>query len=616
MTSAGSKTHRPGTYFLWQSQVVLELESAAARSGAWPARTWARAPGWVRILVLVAAATAFLALAASAIRNALDRPASGRLADLNVYLGAVHAVQHGTPLYSYAAANGDQFTYPPFALMVFWPLAGLPLGVVQLIWTVVTVGATLAIAAAITARCNIRGRRRLAVLTLAGGVVLLHSAPLHSNLRLGQVSVFVVLLALLDALELLPRRWAGVLIGLAAAIKLTPLLFVPYLWIVGRRRDAVRALATFGGAAAVAFVVWPQASTTFWTRAIFTTSRIGDLSATGNQSINGALLRYQVPTGQRTLAWWALAAAVCVVALLCAREYHRQGRVTYAAVVVGCATIAASPVSWTHHQVWTVLAGLLLVTGSRRSQILGGAVLLAVMSFSVGGLLRLSEFGAVGGFVGDNLRLLGALGVCCGGVATLWQAAPARASGSRTALRSRRAVVYSAVLAAAALTMLLITRDRLVSVQVYSASNASAPVWAGQIDEACGDLQPAVVHGRPAVICADAVEPIMDGLQLNFGSGPNLIVGQVGSKVARLAYIPIQGGAPVNVPLLPLPPAPTQTNDLREGSDGRLVTVIAHRDPGTREFAVSTNDMSDALLFAYDAQGNVIGTGGDKLHES
>jgi len=64
-----------------------------------------------------------------------------------------------------------------------------------------------------------------------------------------------------------------------------------------------------------------------------------------NSPINGSMLRYHLPTSQRTLVWWVLAVAVCTVALLCAREYHRQGRTAYAAVVVGCATVAASPVS-------------------------------------------------------------------------------------------------------------------------------------------------------------------------------------------------------------------------------------------------------------------------------
>ena len=70
----------------------------------------------------------------------------------------------------------------------------------------------------------------------------------------------------------------------------------------------------------------------------------------------------------------------------------------------------------------------------------------------------------------------------------------------------------------------------------------------------------------------------------------------------------------MNVPLLPLPPAPTRMEDLL-GSD-QMVPVIAHRDPGTREFAITTSDALDATLIAYDAQGKVVGTGDDKLHNA
>ncbi|HZE48848.1 MAG TPA: glycosyltransferase 87 family protein, partial [Jatrophihabitantaceae bacterium] len=167
-----------------------------------------------RAVLLGPLGVAFLALAASSVRLALDAPSGSRMADLNVYLGAVHAVQHGTPLYDYAAANGDLFTYPPFALLVFWPFAGLPLGFVQVLWTLATVAAAVAIAAALTRRAGIQGRQRAAIATLTAALVLLHSAPLNSNLRLGQVSVFVILLGLLDALDLVPRRFSGGLIGL------------------------------------------------------------------------------------------------------------------------------------------------------------------------------------------------------------------------------------------------------------------------------------------------------------------------------------------------------------------------------------------------------------------
>ena len=124
-------------------------------------------------------------------------------------MGAVRAVRDGLPLYTYAAENGDPFTHPPFALLVFWPMGALPETLVQGAWTAATVLAVVVIAAALTARQHIHGRQRFVVVVLAAATVLLASAPVQSNLRFGQVSVFIVLLALVDALGLLPRRRCG-----------------------------------------------------------------------------------------------------------------------------------------------------------------------------------------------------------------------------------------------------------------------------------------------------------------------------------------------------------------------------------------------------------------------
>lgn len=57
----------------------------------------------------------FLGVGGLTVAPVLRRPMSDRFADLHMYLGAVSAVRHGMPLYDYAAANGDRFTYPPRA---------------------------------------------------------------------------------------------------------------------------------------------------------------------------------------------------------------------------------------------------------------------------------------------------------------------------------------------------------------------------------------------------------------------------------------------------------------------------------------------------------------------
>ena len=56
--------------------------------------------------------------------------------------------------------------------------------------------------------------RRLLTPLLA--IALFASAPISSNFRFGQISVFLVALVLLDALAVVPERWRGVATGVAA----------------------------------------------------------------------------------------------------------------------------------------------------------------------------------------------------------------------------------------------------------------------------------------------------------------------------------------------------------------------------------------------------------------
>ncbi|MYW01570.1 DUF2029 domain-containing protein [Streptomyces sp. SID3343] len=553
--------------------------------------------------------------------------------DLHVYFGAVHAVRDGVPLYTYVAENGDPFTYPPFALLMFWPLGGLSEPAARVLWTLATLVAVVGIAAAMTARNGMVGRRRLVAVTLAGAGALIWSTPLQSNLRLGQVSVFLVLSALVDALGLTPRPLRGVLTGVAAAIKLTPLLFVPYLWITGRRRDAIRAGAAFAVCTGGTAVLWPAASVTFWTEAVFATSRIGNLAATGNQSLNGALIRSGIVPPERAVAWLILSALVCVIALVGARECHRGGGVAQGAVVVGCATVVASPVSWTHHQVWLVLAGLLLVGGPRKMRIAWGAALLVLMTFSVGGLLPNT-------FARDNVRLLAALAVCTWGLAPLRHRALATVPvipGVRVLLRPRTALVYTGVLAVAAVGVLMAVHERPVEVRVQMATDQDQSFW-GEDPNGCMGYSP--LDGNPsssgAWRCVSSVDADSRGRQLNFSSGMGgpqtqgwvVIQGQVGPHVARLVFVPVEGGRAVTVPLLPLSKpvgTPLYLPDTYrrnmhappDPSDPPVSTapipVVDGRLPSARSFSIAASSTDHSLLLAFGPDGQLVSDGGMKL---
>ncbi|GAA4967013.1 hypothetical protein GCM10023205_34650 [Yinghuangia aomiensis] len=571
----------------------------------------------------VAAVLCFLAAAVWSWWSAWHLPSWDRQMDLHVYRGAVLAVRDGHPLYKYVAENGDPFTYPPFAAVVMWPLGWVSEPVARVLWTGATLAAVVGIAATLLARRGIEGRRRYTALTLVGASVLLLSAPVQSNLRFGQISVFLVLLAFLDVLDALPRPLRGVLVGIAAAIKLTPMLFIPYLWATGRRRDAVRASAAFAACTGLAHALWPADSTTFWTSAVFSTSRIGNLAASGNQSINGALIRTGVVPPERAVAWLLLSALICVIALVGACHSYRTGRAVQGAVIVGCATVAASPVSWTHHQVWLVLAGLLLVAGPGKARVGSGAALLIGMTISVGGWLP-------GGFVADNVRLLAALGVCAWGLAPLWHRGTVTAHvlpGVRVLLRPRTVMAYAAVAAVAAGVVVAVVREAPVTVRVRTAGDRDTALWGAGTDECATFAQAPLPGGRPGttLACESAVDPV-GGRQLNFGAGTAAdgtvtIQGQVGPEVARLVFVTVEGTRAIEVPLIPAP-GPTG-GPIRLPGNAAVPRmgpapfpggpIEDHRINGARNFGIAVSNTSHALLLAYGPDGRLIAEGGDKL---
>jgi alpha-1,2-mannosyltransferase len=302
----------------------------------------------------------------------LARPADVRLSDLGVYTGAVEGLSHGASLYDFISAGNAPFTYPPFAGLVFLPLAGAPAVPLQLAWTLATILTVAGLA-------MLLARRKAAWLAL----VLVLSAPVSSDLKYGQVSLFLAAMIAVDVLALRRSRWQGLLIGVAAAIKLTPLIFIPLLWLAGRRRAAVLATAAFAACGALAALALPGDSWRFWTTEISHVSRLGYITSVGNQSLNGALLRVELSAPARSAIVLLAGGTIAALALYRATCRARAGDWLSALVLTGAASVVLSPVSWTHHQIWLVLAALLPVRGAAWARRAWPALVLVVMLLPV-----------------------------------------------------------------------------------------------------------------------------------------------------------------------------------------------------------------------------------------
>jgi alpha-1,2-mannosyltransferase len=293
--------------------------------------------------------------------------------DLGVYLRLGGRYVFTSHLYSFVLPKTSlPFTYPPFAALLFapWQRTFTSVGLVQAVWTMVNLAALIGVLVLsvrlVKPSLDSLTTWRLA-LALSLPAVLLN--PVLITIGFGQVNLFVTFLVMWDLLS--DRRIGkrqmplGVATGLAAAVKLTPLLFVPYLVITRRWRGALTCVLTFGACELVSFAVSPTSSRAYWTKAIFQPGRAGDLTIVDNQNLWGVLDRFThglLPDGV-VLPFLLLIAAA---GLWLAAQAHRRSSPLLGVLMCAATCLLVSPISWVHHMVWVVPAILWLALAPDR----------------------------------------------------------------------------------------------------------------------------------------------------------------------------------------------------------------------------------------------------------
>ena len=274
-------------------------------------------------------------------------------------MGGQHVL--GPGLYSthvIVSAGNLLFTYTPLAAMLFSPFSHLPTGVGQLIWNITNIVALTALIAVSSAAAHrrplMRSDWRLALIALAPMCLLLW--PVRYDLKLGQIDIVLVLMIVTDLTigiswrgKRLPR---GVLVGGAAAIKLTPLIFVPYLLLTRQWRAARNAALTFVVATGTMMALAPRSSWNYFTKYAFDVQRVGDSLITNNQTLRAALARAGLAQSH-ALGDLLLLVVLCAGMTLAAVAFYRSSE--FLGVLLCAATgLLVSPISWQHHYVWCV----------------------------------------------------------------------------------------------------------------------------------------------------------------------------------------------------------------------------------------------------------------------
>jgi alpha-1,2-mannosyltransferase len=327
--------------------------------------------------------------------------------DMKIYHGAVEWWVHGGPLYEFIAPNTTLgFTYPPFAALTMLPMATMSATAAGWVNIVASVAAlTLVLAALLFPIADRWGWPRWPTLGVALPLALALE-PGRETLGFGQVNlllfalVFADLVALRwrasgglrrmpraaahpsnargDLLSLLRERsaglsrlwfsgaWAGVGIGLATAVKVTPGLFLLYLVLARQWRAALVATCTAGAATLFGWLVAPRESFVYFTHALWQTDRVGAADFTPNQALSGLLARLYDSPESPGLVWLTFAALCAALGLSRAITAHKEGDELTAFTLVGITSTVISPISWSHHLVFVIPALIVLVDVAMR----------------------------------------------------------------------------------------------------------------------------------------------------------------------------------------------------------------------------------------------------------
>jgi alpha-1,2-mannosyltransferase len=299
--------------------------------------------------------------------------------DLRVYADGGLVVRHvapfyrahrAAPLYGWPGFENLKFTYPPFAAMAFTILTLAPFLTVASIWVAVNIAALVATVWMTFGGLGYRrGLVRMgATLLLAAPLFL--TEPVQRTLYLGQIEIVLMALIIWDQCQPDRRWWKGAGIGLAAGIKLVPLVFIPYLVLTRRFRQAAVAAGTFALTVLLGFAVLPRDSGKYWLDGLFTQGgRTGFVGWEGNQSLRAIVTRFIGSVAAAQPVWLVIAVAVAAAGAAAAAILDRAGHRMVGLLTCALTGLLISPISWDHHWVWiapaTVVAAVYAVRARR-----------------------------------------------------------------------------------------------------------------------------------------------------------------------------------------------------------------------------------------------------------
>jgi alpha-1,2-mannosyltransferase len=333
--------------------------------------------------------------------------------DLRIYRDAEQHIAGGHTYTMHFSRAHLRFTYPPFALLLLNPLAHIPLVPLEIVWWVLAAAALVTLSyLALTGATSLRGTRAVVVAALVAGLAQCALEPLRSNADYGQVNVFLMLLVVTDLTRLRPP-WRGLLVGLAAAIKLTPLLYLVYFVIVRDLRSALRGGAAFVAAVALSWAILPSDSLYYWVHQVAQPQHTGNVNYVSNQSWLGLFHRAPFHADRLGIGLWCvLEVATLFAGIIAARRLVRLERPIDAILALALTELLVSPISWSHHWSWLVLVPIVMLGRWEKYRKVSKAMVF-VLAMAIAEPYWWNLSGWLGTLPDDSLLLAGAVLLAC-----------------------------------------------------------------------------------------------------------------------------------------------------------------------------------------------------------
>ena len=324
-----------------------------------------------------AGAIAFLAVVVSWVIYAVVSGKNGATdpVDLTVYRDGGLIVRHVHPYYNPHATHplydwrgysslALKFTYTPFAAIAFALISFVPWTPLWVLSIIVNIAALLAALWFTFGALGYTDRRVRLGATLVAAALTFWLQPVVRTIYLGQINLILMAAIIWDMCQ--PREgrwWKGALTGVAAGIKLVPLIFVPYLLVTKKFREAAMTVAGFLATVLVGFVILPNDSSKWWLHGMFISdgSRAGFMGWAGNQSLRALITRLSGSVTAGQTPWIAAAVVALVLGMTAAALLERAGYHVPAILATALTGLLVSPISWDHHWVW--VAPAVAVTG-------------------------------------------------------------------------------------------------------------------------------------------------------------------------------------------------------------------------------------------------------------